>query len=494
MSSPLSNLKNKKRTPLKQGSRTAPFKPKEFHEDDLLDQVLSTEAEKYKTSHGGNRSSPVTNGDLRKSMMSRLTAAEKDLTEAEQRNKEKDKKIRVLEEKCEIYKKAQGYGSNQVLELERKCHKLQRQIHSMENFLEDYGMIWVGTNDSSDEDCFDNDGLKDEGDNEEPLWNPDSSISEQCHPQHQHKEFHMDYDLVLKNIAELNEIAGEGQHFIKHTKDGARLQVKESVPLILYANGIFMFGGPFRSFKEKTTQICMQDLMDGYFPSELQNTYPDGVPFNVTDKRDITYRDKRMEKLFPGQGYLLSPEKSSPTTRNSEDGKGNDGKSIEMNMVTKEENQREGQKYSTENFLSKLPSSVLKNGKIIDIRGDLRESLQENNQSTKHNVVVIETDVVRNMKSRLTNGRRSRPQTPSNITTLRIKSETGEETYVLKMLYTQTIEDVRRFLDETRNTSDDDYDLKTSFPNQTYDESNKTLRDYGLTPNATLHMVTRKTS
>ena len=25
----------------------------------------------------------------------------------------------------------------------------------------------------------------------------------------------------------------------------------------------------------------MQDLMDGYFPSELQDLYPDGVPFKV---------------------------------------------------------------------------------------------------------------------------------------------------------------------------------------------------------------------
>lgn len=25
-----------------------------------------------------------------------------------------------------------GYGSSQVVELEKKCHKLQRQIHSME--------------------------------------------------------------------------------------------------------------------------------------------------------------------------------------------------------------------------------------------------------------------------------------------------------------------------------------------------------------------------
>ena len=28
-------------------------------------------------------------------------------------------------------------------------------------------------------------------------------------------------------------------------------------------------------------QQCMQDLMDGFFPSELQARYPDGVPFEV---------------------------------------------------------------------------------------------------------------------------------------------------------------------------------------------------------------------
>ena len=36
------------------------------------------------------------------------------------------------------------------------------------------------------------------------------------------------------------------------------------------------------------------------------------------------------------------------------------------------------------------------------------------------------------------------------------------------------------------------YDLKTSFPNETYGDDSKTLRECGLTPNATLYMVTRK--
>lgn len=29
-------------------------------------------------------------------------------------------------------------------------------------------------------------------------------------------------------------------------------------------------------------QQCVQDLMDGFFPSELQKKYPDGVPIEVS--------------------------------------------------------------------------------------------------------------------------------------------------------------------------------------------------------------------
>ena len=60
------------------------------------------------------------------------------------------------------------------------------------------------------------------------------------------------------------------------------LQMPETIPLTLYSNGIVMFSGPFRPFEDTETQICIQDIMDGYFPSELQTRYPEGVPFFVS--------------------------------------------------------------------------------------------------------------------------------------------------------------------------------------------------------------------
>lgn len=43
-----------------------------------------------------------------------------------------------------------------------------------------------------------------------------------------------------------------------------------------------LFSGPFRPFSDPVTQQCVQDIHDGYFPSELQTKFPDGVPFVVS--------------------------------------------------------------------------------------------------------------------------------------------------------------------------------------------------------------------
>ncbi|XP_015765477.1 PREDICTED: UBX domain-containing protein 11-like [Acropora digitifera] len=129
-------------------------------------------------------------------------------------------------------------------------------------------------------------------------------------------EFAMDFDCVLNNIRELNILAGEGCSDITRTKDGARLKVRDPVPLYLYSNGILMFDGPFRPYSDPMTQQCMQDIMDGFFPSELQIRYPDGVPLEVQDKRDVVFEDKRTALLFPGTGQsLIGDEDSSKTLK-----------------------------------------------------------------------------------------------------------------------------------------------------------------------------------
>ncbi|NWQ83509.1 UBX11 protein, partial [Columbina picui] len=87
----------------------------------------------------------------------------------------------------------------------------------------------------------------------------------------------VDFDLILEKVKDLNVLAGEGISQIEYTSGGARLRQPDPLPLTLYQNGIAMFNGPFRPYEDPSTQQCLQDIMDGYFPSELQNRYPDGI-------------------------------------------------------------------------------------------------------------------------------------------------------------------------------------------------------------------------
>jgi len=53
--------------------------------------------------------------------------------------------------------------------------------------------------------------------------------------------------------------------------------------LKFYKNGMTVKGGALRSYNDPTTSSFIRDILDGYFPSELQKEYPDGVPFMVNE-------------------------------------------------------------------------------------------------------------------------------------------------------------------------------------------------------------------
>uniref|UniRef100_A0A672ZJW4 UBX domain-containing protein 11 n=1 Tax=Sphaeramia orbicularis TaxID=375764 RepID=A0A672ZJW4_9TELE len=164
--------------------------------------------------------------------------------------------------------------------------------------------------------------------------------------------FHMNFDLVLQRIKELNVVAGEGECFVQTTATGGHLAQKKPIQLRLYRNGIVMFNGPFRSYQEHSTQQCMQDLMDGYFPSELQERFPDGVPLEVGLRVFVFAYEEFVFRLpwdaFPGRG-LIHPHVFLRFT---------------------------GDKLSLDQFLNQLPKVVVRAGRVIDIRDSLRCTLQ----------------------------------------------------------------------------------------------------------------------
>lgn len=468
MSSPISSLKKGKRTPLDPRQAQVPFRNLEHASVELPGGSLKKDG-LSKVPKSSSSTNVPSDRDLLSSMMSRLAQVEQQLKSAQAQIGEKDKKIRILEEKAKLLEKARGYNSGTITELEKKCRRLQTQVFQMEEFLADYGMVWVG-DDASDSDY---EVLEEPTSTPAPssvsrqgVWNPNSSLVTSAP-----YDFQMDFDVVLKNIRELNILAGEGCSDVSRTKDGARLKVRDSVPLVLYSNGILMFRGPFRPYSDPVTQQCMQDIMDGYFPSELQTRHPGGVPFEVQDKRDIVFEDRRTALLFPGTGQSLAGEENARSHR--------------------VESHTPGQKQqSVDQFLSRLPQSVIKDGKIIDVRSGVENVIKGGERQS--DIQVLDTPVLQEIKLRGAETTRPQSAGKTQVSTLRIKSETGEMTYILKMKFTDCIRDVRSHIDAARPKDAPPYEIKTSFPNRVYDDPIATLQECGLVPNATLHLLVKK--
>ncbi|XP_043854276.1 UBX domain-containing protein 11 isoform X3 [Dromiciops gliroides] len=441
MSSPLASLSKIRRVPLQPdvqntGRRSLPSRMKAFgeDEDDLSNDGLSSEERapgpgctREKPFHLGRSGSLPHDMGLVSSLVKRLTELEQKVkTQAEEINF-KDQWIKSLKLKIKNLQpdEEDQRSLTRTEELEAKCQHLQNQVHEMERFLNDYGLEWVGEPSETQMDMETD--LEAEKWTMKKLWKPgESTVPAPT----------VNFDELLENLRDLSLLAGEGQSLVHTSSSMAMLKTPEPVPLTLYQNGIIMFNGPFRPFSDVSTQQCIQDILDGFFPSELKKIYPSGVPFQVTDLRNVVYQEKQLpNKVFSGPGYVVGRMNSKETKK-------------------------------------------LNDQSVIEVREPIRETLEGCSGSQE---ILVETERLR----------QSSREIPT--TTLRIKSENGEQTFVLPMSPLDTIGDVRRYLAQARDMDPAEFEIFTAFPPTVYRDDSKTLQACGLVPNAILLLRPPKT-
>jgi hypothetical protein len=99
---------------------------------------------------------------------------------------------------------------------------------ALQEFLNDYGMIWVGRSGA--------DGHVTGSHSTGTMWSPNSSLVA--------GQEAVDFDTIIKNVKELNILAGEGSTEVAKTPKGAQLKVSpanrvvESVVHNLYTNAV----------------------------------------------------------------------------------------------------------------------------------------------------------------------------------------------------------------------------------------------------------------
>uniref|UniRef100_A0A8C6FI48 UBX domain-containing protein 11 n=1 Tax=Moschus moschiferus TaxID=68415 RepID=A0A8C6FI48_MOSMO len=370
----------------------------------------------------------------------------------------KTRKIQALEEMVETLEKHQGTVSLQRQEeLETVCAKLQRQVGEMERFLGDYGLQWVGEPTDQEEDSEDGET---DWMTAKKFWKPGDSL---VPPE-------VDFDRLLASLKDLSELVGDSDTQLMLVPDRVPHQTLEPIPLRLYRNGIVMFDGPFRPFHDPSTQRCLRDILDGFFPSELQRLYPDGVPFKVSDLRSQVYPENGLDP-FPGEGRVVGLQRIRKPLDSIE---------------------HPGSRMTAEKFLNRLPKFVIRQGEVIDIRGPIRDTLQNCCPlPVRIQEIVVETPALAAERER----NRESPESPAPpLSMLRIKSENGEQAFLLMMRPEDRVGDVRDLLAQARAVEPTTFEIFSTFPPTVYNDDALTLQAAGLVPNATLLLRVRRAS
>ncbi|XP_012295605.2 UBX domain-containing protein 11 isoform X7 [Aotus nancymaae] len=279
----------------------------------------------------------------------------------------------------------------------------------------------------------------------------------------------VDFDRLLASLKDLSELVVDGDTQVTPVPGGARLRTLEPIPLKLYRDGIMMFDGPFQPFYDPSTQRCLRDILDGFFPSELQQLYPNGVPFKVSDLRNQVYLEDGLDP-FPGEGHVVGQQR--------------------MRKALDRVERHPGSRMTAEKFLNRLPKCVIRQGEVIDIRGPIRDTLQNCCPlPARIQEIVVETPTLAAERERS----QESPNTPAPpLSMLRIKSENGEQVFLLMMQPDNTIGDVRALLSQARAMDASAFEIFSTFPPTLYQDDALTLQAAGLVPKAALLLRSRR--
>ena len=304
----------------------------------------------------------------------------------------------------------------------------------------------------------------------------------------------LDMGKLAASVSELNAMAGEGKAEVgAGGRPGeARLREGETLVLCVYADGFSLGAGRLRPWHEKATRAFMRDMLDGYFPYELKDSHPDGVAFKLVDSSDMAFADaaKAAKDVAAKRGNVrgLASLEEAP---------------VQLGRTQ---------------YLSKLPEAVIRNGKVVNVRAEVA-ALMGKGDGAK---VVADGAGAGGSGSGSGSGTSARsgawrsggdegrdrsggsvviptplsrvpPADRKSVATLNVRGEDGAERYVLVLSPTDTVGDLRRYLDEHRSRTKaahraGAYEIRSAFPARAYEHAAETLADAGLVPSAALFL------
>jgi hypothetical protein len=420
--------------------------------------LLGNNANNANNIGGSGSSSP----DITVSLLTRLTDCETELKATRKQLAEKLRRITELEDDNRELKALLVEPSEVYEELDfvrGQNHDLMTKLDHMEAFLKDYGLVWVGNSSNSSNSSS----------------SPNTDSSSVCSPP---TPSSLSYSAFSKKIQELNDVINsEPVQVVKEadgkiTKLARPSEILEQIRVVFYSNGLMVRRGPFRDHASESFRKFTRDVMDGYFPSEFRDEYPDGVVFVLVDRHDTVY---------------------DSSSNNNDD------------------------VLSGQQFLQRLPKTVIKNGEIVDVRssinsrltGDATTAGAKQSSSTpplpalagaaadnkKKDQLVLES-----MGFRHCGEAHRKPVTVQlrwvDGSMILMKLDASDDIGTIRSMVNQHFEQVDHKYDHKDDSKSNHhgmpaFELRTVWPAKVVDDD-CTLTEAGLVPNGTLHAIRKR--
>lgn len=209
--------------------------------------------------------------------------------------------------------------------------------------------------------------------------------------------------------------------------------------------------------------MCLlADILDGYFPRQLEKSYPDGILLQVIDQLD---------QVFDG--------KHQPATKI---GSVHNDKHQDMKPVSKDD------------FLKQIPEKVISaEGKIIEVRKKIEARLGGNSVDKKKAAKGLKNVKKNEAGDWVVQNEQAGEQTDSGeLTVLKVRLDfMGDEHLIIYMPKGAYLAELFRELMKCVPDSSKRYKLVTGFPRRDLDISNTThnLEDLQLYPKAAIYMI-----
>jgi UBX domain-containing protein 11 len=416
--------------------------------------------------------------DLLVVMTQRLRTLESQCVVLQKELREKSMKAIEFEDKFKVERVARKELEDDVKNLEAQCEEQQRQLAEMHSFLSDYGLSWVGGSATSSpsttprSSCspttapkFDFlNGHFDPGatTNPVPFSNPlDQTQKPDIDAKTTKRKVPFDLEKLKRNAAILTDHVGLSGLLPGAQPNSKQIKDRDMVYVAVYLDGISVNSGLFRPYGWPLCDAILDDMLEGFYPYEFRDKYPDGYPITIVDKS---------EEMCP-TGHNAARKKE-----------GNGVHGLESL------NDHGYKPLTREALLKRLPERfITANGHLVQVRGSMEQVLKGGTAGAAvASNIAADTAAGRAVSEASVHGAAS----TNNVTALQIKLPQGHK-ISLHMYFHDDIGAVRRELEKAAPffKPPHGYELTTAFPRMTYDDHHKSLEALGLVPNGAMMMI-----